>query len=62
MYRRGIPFSPNICCGKKVILIDKKILIKLIFTKFLFREELNINGNQKINLEIIEKITPIDNT
>lgn len=50
------------CCGKNVRLIDTKILIKLIFKKFLFSDELNINGNQKINLEIIEKITPIDRT
>lgn len=57
-----MPFNPNICWGKKVILIDTKILINLIFKKFLLIDELNIKGNQKINLEIIEKTTPIDNT
>lgn len=62
IYRRGIPFSPNICCGKNVILIDTKILIKLIFKKFLLIDELNISGNQKIKLEIIEKTTPIEST
>ncbi len=35
---------------------------KLIWIKYLFNEKSNINGNQLINLAIIEKITPIDKT
>lgn len=38
------------------------MLIKLIINQLLFRFELNINGNQKIILVKMEKITPIDKT
>lgn len=62
MYRRGIPFKPIICWGKKVKLIDMNKLIKLIIRKFLFNDKLNNNGNQKIKLEKIENTTPIDKT
>lgn len=62
MYRRGIPFNPKKCCGKKVKFVEVIILIKLIIIQLLLKLKLVNSGNQKINLEIIEKITPIDNT
>lgn len=62
IYRRGIPFNPRKCWGKKVRLIDRKRFKKLIFKKFLFIVKLNNIGNQKMNLDKIEKITPMDNT
>jgi len=61
-YRRGIPFRPKKCWGKKVRLIEINRLIKLIFN-ILFFNMLFVNiGNQKIILEKIENTTPIDNT
>ena len=50
------------CCGKNVRLIDKNKFKKLIFSQLLFIIIFNIRGDQKIKLEKIEKITPIDNT
>ena len=50
MYRRGIPFIPKKCWGKKVKLIEKNKLIKLIFNQLLFKEIFIINGDQKIKL------------
>ena len=62
MYRRGIPVIPKKCWGKNVKFVDKKIFKKLIFNQLLFNEIFNSKGDQKINLEKIEKITPKDKT
>jgi hypothetical protein len=62
IYRRGIPFNPKKCWGKKVILVDIKIFKKLMFLQLLFIFELFNKGIQKIIIVKIEKITPIDNT
>lgn len=42
--------------------MDINRLIKLIFNQLLFIEILNKRGVQKINLEKIEKMTPIEST
>jgi len=47
------------CCGKKVKLVDKIILIKLIINQLLLKLKLVNKGVQKIIIEKIEKITPI---
>ena len=62
MYRRGIPFSPIKCWGKKVKLVEIIILMKLIIIQLLLKLKFVNKGIQKINLDKIEKITPIDNT
>lgn len=62
IYRRGIPFNPIKCCGKKVKLVEVIILIKLIIIQLLLKLKFVSKGIQKINLDKIEKITPIDNT
>lgn len=62
MYRRGIPFKPKKCCGKNVKFVEIIVFKKITINQLLFRFELLIKGNQKIILEIIEKITPIDKT
>lgn len=62
IYRRGIPFNPKKCCGKKVKLVDVIILIKLIIIQLLLKLKFVRSGNQKIILDKMEKITPIEST
>ena len=61
-YRRGNPFKPKKCCGKKVRLTPINIIINWLFNNFSFIIIPNINGNQKIEAEIIAKTAPIDKT
>lgn len=62
IYRRGIPFNPKKCWGKNVKLIDMKMLRELVISQLLLRLKFVSNGQQKINLDIIENTTPIDST
>ena len=61
-YRRGIPFKPKKCWGKKVILTPKNININCVFNSFIFIEFENIKGNQWTIPDMIAKTAPIDNT
>lgn len=62
MYRRGIPLIPKKCWGKNVKLMEINRLKKLIFNQLLFNLIFINKGDQKMKLEKIEKITPIDST
>lgn len=62
MYRRGIPFSPIKCWGKKVRLAEMIMLMKLTVSHLLLKF-IEVNSlSQKIILEMMEKITPIERT
>lgn len=61
-YRRGIPFSPRKCCGKKVILTPKNIMINCLFSQYGFMEVPVNKGNQWISPAIIANTAPMERT
>lgn len=61
-YRRGIPFSPKKCWGKKVKFTPKNILKKWIFSIFVDMWIEKISGDQNNNPPKIANTAPIDNT
>jgi len=61
-YRRGMPESPKKCWGKNVIFTPINIIKNWIFNIKLFNLKPVNNGYQWINLIIIAKTAPIDNT
>lgn len=61
-YRRGKPFNPKKCWGKKVKFTPMNIIKNWLFNNFSFKTNPNIKGNQKIEAEIIAKTAPIDKT
>lgn len=61
-YRRGIPASPSICCGKNVMFTPVNIIQNWAFAiRWLIVNPVNI-GNQYTSPPMIANTAPIDRT